>query len=132
MRQLDLFSSLQSSTEGIDTEFKSAQGGLDGSFWESYAAFANTQGGTIVLGVAERRGEMVWEGVPDAAKIVSLHSSQKLEEDSPQCCCHSPQFARHSPQSSPQSGAGFRHLAEDSPHWHSELPSLHVRGKQAQ
>ena len=43
MRQLDLFSALQSSTEGIDTEFKSARGGA-----------ANTQGGTIVLGVAEK------------------------------------------------------------------------------
>ena len=43
MRQLDLFSALQSSTEGIDTEFKSVRGGL-----------ANTQGGTIVLGVAEK------------------------------------------------------------------------------
>ncbi len=32
MRQLDLFSALQSSTEGIDTEFKSARGGMPGSF----------------------------------------------------------------------------------------------------
>ncbi|MDP2219569.1 MAG: ATP-binding protein [Hydrogenophaga sp.] len=74
MRQLDLFSSLQSSTEGIDTEFKSARGGLPGSFWESYSAFANTQGGTIVLGVAEKPAGLVWEGVPalqpDRVKLV--------------------------------------------------------------
>jgi len=38
MPQLDLFSALQSSTEGIDTEFKSARGGG-----------ANTKGGTIAL-----------------------------------------------------------------------------------
>lgn len=38
MRQLDLFSALQSSTEGIDTEVKSTRGGA-----------ASIQGGTIVL-----------------------------------------------------------------------------------
>ena len=43
MRQLDLFSAPQASTEGIDTEFKSARG-----------SSANTQGGTVVLGVAEK------------------------------------------------------------------------------
>lgn len=69
MRQLDLFSALQSSTEGIDTEFKSARGGMPGSFWESYSAMANTQGGTIVLGVAEKSTGLVWEGVPDAAQL---------------------------------------------------------------
>jgi predicted HTH transcriptional regulator len=26
---------------------------MPGNFWESYAAMANTQGGTIVLGVAD-------------------------------------------------------------------------------
>jgi hypothetical protein len=69
MRQLDLFSALQSSTEGIDTEIKSARGGMPGSFWESYSAMANTQGGTIVLGVAEKPAGLVWEGVPDAAQL---------------------------------------------------------------
>jgi ATP-dependent DNA helicase RecG len=69
MRQLDLFSALQSSTEGIDTEFKSARGGLPGSFWETYSAMANTQGGTIVLGVAEKPTGLVWEGVPDGAQL---------------------------------------------------------------
>ena len=49
MRQLDLFSSLQSSTEGIDTEFKSTRGGMPGSFWESYSAMTNTQRGTVIF-----------------------------------------------------------------------------------
>lgn len=69
MRQLDLFSPLLPSAEGTDTEFKSARGGLPGSFWETYSALANTQGGTIVLGVAERGDQLVWEGVPDAAQL---------------------------------------------------------------
>jgi ATP-dependent DNA helicase RecG len=69
MRQLDLFSPLMPSAEGTDTEFKSARGGLPGSFWETYSAMANTQGGTIVLGIAERGGQLSREGVPDAAQL---------------------------------------------------------------
>jgi len=69
MRQLDLFSMFQPAAESIDTEFKSARGGLPGSFWETYSAMANTQGGTIILGVAEKAGGLVWEGVPDAAQL---------------------------------------------------------------
>lgn len=53
MRQLSIFSSLQYNTEAIDTEFNSARGCLPSSFWESYAAMANTRGVTVVLGVAD-------------------------------------------------------------------------------
>ena len=52
MRLFDLVSALQSSTEGIDTEFKSARGDVSSSFWESYSAMANTHCAAIVLGVA--------------------------------------------------------------------------------
>jgi ATP-dependent DNA helicase RecG len=69
MSQLDLFSMFQPAAESIDTEFKSARGGLPGSFWETYSAMANTQGGTIIFGVAEEAGGLVWEGVPDAAQL---------------------------------------------------------------
>lgn len=31
--------------ESAEVEFKSARGGFPGSFWESYSAFANTNGG---------------------------------------------------------------------------------------
>jgi ATP-dependent DNA helicase RecG len=85
MRQLDLFSALQSSTEGIDTEFKSARGGLPGSFWETYSAMANTQGGTIVLGVAEKPTGLAWEGVPDAAQLRTVLWNQLNDRNKISC-----------------------------------------------
>ena len=65
-------------------ECKSAKGGFPKSFWESYSAFANMDGGTIVLGVSEpRKGTFVVEGVERPAVLVktlwdSVNNPEKI------------------------------------------------------
>lgn len=68
-QQLDLFSDL-SSFEGTDVEYKSAKGGLPSDLWQSYSAFANTDGGTIYLGVAQKNGALDVHGLDDVEKLL--------------------------------------------------------------
>ena len=49
--------------ETTDWEFKSAKGGFPGSFWETYSAMANSEGGVILLGVREKDGDMHLDGL---------------------------------------------------------------------
>ena len=56
--------------EDQDVEFKLAEGGLPRSLWETISAFANTEGGTVVLGVAEQGEKHEIVGVRSAAKLI--------------------------------------------------------------
>ena len=59
------------SGETDEVEFKRGRGGVPGSFWESYSAFANTDGGVIVLGVKEENGVREIEGIDNVDKILA-------------------------------------------------------------
>ena len=51
--------------ESADIEFKSARGGMPVSLWESYSAFANTNGGTIVLGIRQKGHAFELDGLTE-------------------------------------------------------------------
>jgi predicted HTH transcriptional regulator len=54
--------------ESGELEYKSAAQGFPDDFWKTYSAFANTQGGVILLGLKERKGRILIEGL-DSGKI---------------------------------------------------------------
>lgn len=69
-------------------EFKEAVGGLPDDLWETYSAFANTEGGEIVLGVRENDSSGAFEavGVPDAQTLAdefwdAVRNPQKVSRD---------------------------------------------------
>ena len=46
-------------------EVKSARGGIPESLWETYSAFANTNGGTIVLGIRQKGHAFELDGLTE-------------------------------------------------------------------
>lgn len=69
-QQLRLFDSL-GFYEGIDIEYKGAKGGLPRDLWETYSAFANTDGGTLWLGITQRNGKLDVHGVVEPERLVT-------------------------------------------------------------
>jgi len=69
--------------ETSTVEFKEAKGGLPDSLWETYSAFANTDGGVILLGIKESDGKLSVVGVADSAKLIKefwdvVHNQEKV------------------------------------------------------
>lgn len=62
---------LVAKSENDAVEFKRARGGVPADFWPSYSAFANTDGGTVILGVREKDGKCEVEGLPDVEKTMA-------------------------------------------------------------
>lgn len=56
--------------EDQDVECKLAEGGLPKSMWKSLSAFANTEGGMIVLGVADKGDEHELAGVRAPGRLI--------------------------------------------------------------
>lgn len=56
--------------ENVEIEFKSSSDSLSKDIWSTYSAMANTNGGVILLGVAENDNEIKVKGVTDATKIL--------------------------------------------------------------
>ncbi len=51
--------------ESEEIEYKSGQGGLPNSLWPTYSSFVNTSGGIIVLGIVEKKNQILVEGLSD-------------------------------------------------------------------
>ena len=72
----------------MNIEAKLASGGIPNSIWDTYSSFANTIGGTILLGVEEDKTtkELIPRGVTDPEQMISdiwntLNNPQKISRN---------------------------------------------------
>lgn len=88
MIRIETIAELEFLQEAVDLECKLA-GGRDGKgalpddFWRTYSAFANTQGGLVLLGIRQQQDAFIVEGITDTAKIrqelfTGLNNRQKV------------------------------------------------------
>lgn len=75
--------------ENSEVEFKSAKGGFPkAEFWRSFSALANTNGGTIVLGVKEKNHEFIPDGL--SAEQISKYRKQFWDDAHNKSCINIP------------------------------------------
>ena len=74
--------------EDQEIEFKSAEGGLPKSIWETVSSFANTEGGYLVLGVQEKHGQWQLAGIknPEAQRKAFWDSHNDAKKLSTPLC----------------------------------------------
>ena len=77
--------SILNSKEHINMEVKAASRGIPSSIWETYSSFANTFGGTIILGIEEDKTtkEFIPKGIQNPQQMLSdiwntLNNRQKV------------------------------------------------------
>lgn len=69
---------LLSEGERVTLECKKATKGVPNSLWDTYSAFANTYGGTILLGVVEHMDE---QDNTKRFEIVGVEDADKIRKD---------------------------------------------------
>ncbi len=74
MIEIQSIADLELLRESVDLECKLAagrdgQGAVPEDFWPTYSAFANTQGGMVVLGMREKHGHFSIEGIANVPKV---------------------------------------------------------------
>lgn len=84
----DFINEILSAQEGVELEYKHAHGGFPGSFWETYSAFANTNGGIIVFGVKEKHDKYLLDPIDDelADGLLKTFWKQVRSKDSINVC----------------------------------------------